>query len=160
MYSYHANELAINLLDATSNPQRHTRAYTASLIMAVTYGYVALGHEDPYLTRACELLDIVEHIASPEKAAMFTAFPFLEKLPFWCFGGALALMGRGRELGQQLLNEPFDGVKAQMANGTASRSLVTDFLSQAHDDADEDIMKAVAFTGYMGKFFSRIKFIH
>ncbi|KAG2367945.1 cytochrome P450 [Suillus spraguei] len=149
MYSYHANELAINLLDATSNPQRHTRAYTASLIMAVTYGYVALGHEDPYLTRACELLDIVEHIASPEKAAMFTAFPFLEKLPFWCFGGALALMGRGRELGQQLLNEPFDGVKAQMANGTASRSLVTDFLSQAHDDADEDIMKAVAFTGYM-----------
>ncbi|KAG2068900.1 cytochrome P450 [Suillus decipiens] len=149
MYSRHSNELVINLLGVTGDLQQHTQAYTASLIMAVTYGYVAHGREDPFLTRAHELLDIGEHIISPEKAAMFTAFPFLENLPFWCFGGALALIGRCRELGQQLLNELFDGVKAQMANGTASRSLVTDFLSQAHDDADEDIMKAVAFTGYM-----------
>jgi len=39
------------------------------------------------------------------------------------------------------------------ANGTASHSLVADFLSQAHDDADEDAMKAVALTGYAGKSF-------
>jgi hypothetical protein len=38
----------------------------------------------------------------------------VEKLPFWCFGGAFALMGRCRELAQQLLNEPFDQVKAQI----------------------------------------------
>jgi hypothetical protein len=38
----------------------------------------------------------------------------VEKLPLWCFGGSLALMGRGRELAQQLLNEPFDEVKAQI----------------------------------------------
>ncbi|KAG2083365.1 cytochrome P450 CYP2 subfamily [Suillus discolor] len=49
---------------------------------------------------------------------------------------------------QQLLNEPFNEVKAQLANGTASHSLVADFISQAHDDADEDTMKAVALTGY------------
>jgi len=81
---------------------------------------------------------------------MFTAFPFLEKLPFWCFGGAFALMGRCRELCQQVLNEPFNEAKAQIADGTASRSLVADFFSQAHDDTDEDIMKAVALMGYMG----------
>ncbi|KAG1837017.1 hypothetical protein C8R48DRAFT_743737 [Suillus tomentosus] len=75
---------------------------------------------------------------------MFTAFPFLEKLPFWCFGGAFALMGRCRELCQQVLNEPFNEAKAQIADGTASRSLVADFFSQAHDDTDEDIMKATA----------------
>jgi hypothetical protein len=38
----------------------------------------------------------------------------VEKLPFWCFGGSLALMGRSGELVQQLLNEPFDEVKAQV----------------------------------------------
>jgi hypothetical protein len=38
----------------------------------------------------------------------------VEKLPFWCFGGSFALMGRSRELSQQLLNEPFDEVKAQV----------------------------------------------
>ncbi|KAG1880246.1 cytochrome P450 [Suillus tomentosus] len=144
MYSRHANELVVNLLDAVSDPQHQTETYAASLIMAVTYGYHAHGHEDPFLSRAHELFDIGQRIVSPEKAAMFTAFPFLEKLPFWCFGGAFSLMGRCRELAQQLLNEPFNEVKAQMANGIASHSLVADFLSQAHDDADEDTMKAVA----------------
>jgi hypothetical protein len=38
------------------------------------------------------------------------------------------------------------------ADGTASHSLVADFLSQAHDNADEDTMKAVALTGYMSKY--------
>ncbi|KAG1876669.1 cytochrome P450 [Suillus subalutaceus] len=150
MYSRYANELAINLLGAASDLlQQHTRTYTASLIMAVTYGHLARGRDDPFLTRAHELTEIIKNIVSPEKTAMFTAFPFLEKLPFWCFGGAFARMGRCRELCQQLLNEPFDEVKAQMANGTTSHSLVTDFLSQAHDDADEETMKAVALMAYI-----------
>ncbi|KAG1887793.1 cytochrome P450 [Suillus subluteus] len=149
MYSRHANELVINLLGTTSDPWQQTEAYTASLIMTVTYGYLAHGHEDLFLTRARELLHIGEQIGSPEGAAMFTAFPFLEKLPFWCFGGGFALMGRSRELVPQLLNEPFDEVKAQIADGTASHSLVADFLSQAHDDADEETMKAVALMAYI-----------
>ncbi|KAG1883461.1 cytochrome P450 [Suillus subluteus] len=149
MYSRYANDLVINLLNATSDLRQQTEAYMASLITAVTYGYIVHGHEDPLLTRTREFIHIGENIVSPEKAAMFTAFPFLEKLPFWCFGGALALMGRSRELAQQLLNEPFDDVKAQIADGTALPSLVADFLSQAHDDADEDTMKDVALTGYL-----------
>ncbi|KAG2089464.1 cytochrome P450 [Suillus discolor] len=148
IYSRHANELVIDLLGATSDLLRqHTEAYSGSVIMTVTYGH--LTHESSFLSRAHELLDIGKQITTPEKAAMFTAFPFLEKLPFWCFGGAFALMGHCRELCHQLLNEPFNEVKAQIADGTASRSLVTDFLSQAHDDTDEDMMKAVALTGYV-----------
>jgi hypothetical protein len=38
----------------------------------------------------------------------------VEKLPSWCFRGAFALMGRSREICQQLLNGPFNEVKAQM----------------------------------------------
>ncbi|KAG1742276.1 cytochrome P450 [Suillus paluster] len=150
MYSRHANELVVNLLDATSDMQKHTEVYTGSLIMAVTYGHTARGHDDPFLARAHELVDIAKHILSPERAAIFAAFPFLEKLPIWCFGGAYALMGRSRELCQQLLNEPFDEVKTQMANGIASHSLVADFLGQCDDDAEEDTMKAVALMAYIG----------
>ncbi|KAG2346057.1 cytochrome P450 [Suillus weaverae] len=150
MYSRHANELVFNLLNATGDLQKPTQEYTASLIMAVTYGHTGRGTKDPFLTRAQELLDIARHLLSPERAAMFTAFPFLKKLPVWCFRGAYALMGRSRELCQQLLNEPFNEVKAQMANGTASQSLVADFLGQADDDADENTMKAVALMGYIG----------
>ncbi|KAG1894577.1 cytochrome P450 [Suillus fuscotomentosus] len=148
IYSRHANELVIDLLGATRDSlQQHTEAYSGSLIMAVTYGHLA--DEGSFLSRAHEILDIGKQILSPEKAAMFTAFPFLEKLPFWCFGGSFALMGCCRELCQQLLNEPFNEVKAQIADGTASHSSVADFLSQAHDNTDEDMMKSVALTGYM-----------
>ncbi|KAG2337203.1 cytochrome P450 [Suillus weaverae] len=149
MYSCYANELVINLLNASSDLQQQTEVYTGSLIMAVTYGHPARGSEDPFLARAHELMDIGKHVATLERAAMFTAFPFLEKLPFSCFGGVFALMRRSRELSQQLLNEPFNEVKAQMANGNASHSLVADFLSHAHDDDDEGTMKAVALTGYL-----------
>jgi hypothetical protein len=38
----------------------------------------------------------------------------VEKLPTWCFGGDYALMGHTRELSQQLLNGPFNEVKARM----------------------------------------------
>jgi len=48
--------------------------------MAVTYGHKADGNEDPFLARARELLNIVTQLVSPEKAAMFTAFPFRECL--------------------------------------------------------------------------------
>ncbi|KAG1745097.1 cytochrome P450 [Suillus paluster] len=150
LFSRHANELVFNLLNATSDMHKPTQAYTASLIMALTYGHATYGLQDPFLARANELLGIATHLLSPERAAIFTALPFLKKLPTWCFGGDYALLGRCRELGQQLLNEPFNEVKTQMANGTASQSLVADFLSQSDDNADEDTMKAVALMGYIG----------
>ena len=52
--------------------------YTGSLIVAVTYGYIAHGDEDPFLTRVRELLDISTRVVTPEKAALFTAFSFRE----------------------------------------------------------------------------------
>jgi hypothetical protein len=44
--------------------------------MAVTYGLTDRGTQDPFIARAQELLDIAKHLLSPERAAMFTAFPF------------------------------------------------------------------------------------
>ncbi|KAG1893639.1 cytochrome P450 [Suillus fuscotomentosus] len=160
MYSRHANELVFDLLKATGDLQIPIQAYTSSLIMSVTYGHTSRGTQDPILTRTQELLDIAKQLLSPERAAIFTAFPFLKKLPVWCFRGAYALMGRTRELCPQLLNEPFDEVKAQMANGTASKSLVADFLSQADEDADEDTMKAVALMGYIGGIDTSTSTLH
>jgi len=46
--------------------------------MAVTYGHIARGDEDPFLARAGEFLEIITRVSTPEKAALFTAFPFRE----------------------------------------------------------------------------------
>jgi hypothetical protein len=45
--------------------------------MDVTYGHTP-GGEDPFLARALELTSIITRVITPEKAAMFTAFPFRE----------------------------------------------------------------------------------
>ncbi|KAG1885868.1 cytochrome P450, partial [Suillus fuscotomentosus] len=73
IYSCHANRLVINLLGATDDLQHRTEAYAGTVMVAVTYG--DLDHNS-YLTRAQELIDITKQIVTPEKAAMFTAFPF------------------------------------------------------------------------------------
>ncbi|KAG2054479.1 hypothetical protein BDR06DRAFT_1007656 [Suillus hirtellus] len=115
--------------------------------MTMTYRHLA--DEGSFLSHVHELFDIGKQTTTPEKAAMFMAFPFFEKLPFWCFGGSFAIMGYCRASSQQLFDKPFHKVKAQIADGTALRSLVADFLSQAHDDTGEYMMKAVVLTGYM-----------
>ena len=46
--------------------------------MAVTYGRIARGDEDPFSALARELNEIAIRLITPEKAAMFTAFPFRE----------------------------------------------------------------------------------
>ncbi|OAX43366.1 cytochrome P450 [Rhizopogon vinicolor AM-OR11-026] len=147
IYSRHANELVVNLLNTTIDPYQHVHLCMASLIVAITYGHTA--NMDATLTGVSELADVAKRVLTPEKAALFTAFPFLEKLPAWCLGGDYALLGHSKELSRQILNEPFDEVKGQMAEGTASKSLVADFLSQADGDTDEYMMKCIALTGYL-----------
>jgi len=49
-----------------------------SLSMAVTYGHITQRDNDPVLDRANELVSIVARVITPEKAALFAAFPFRE----------------------------------------------------------------------------------
>ncbi|OAX32420.1 cytochrome P450, partial [Rhizopogon vinicolor AM-OR11-026] len=117
MSSRKADELILNPT-VTVGTQKYIHVFAGSLIMTVTYGHIAYGDKDPFLTRARELINIAIQIISPEKAAIITAFPFCEQ-------------------------------KTQL------QSLVTGFLSQVGDDADEDMMKDVTLTGYPGKKFPR-----
>jgi hypothetical protein len=54
----------------------------------------------------------------------------VEKLPAWCLGGDYALLGRCKELSQQVLNEPFDEVKAQMVCFCIVYGRFTDLLAR------------------------------
>jgi hypothetical protein len=46
----------------------------ASLIVAITYGHTA--NREATLTSVLELADVAKRVLTPEKAALFTAFPF------------------------------------------------------------------------------------
>jgi len=51
-----------------------------SLSMGMTYGHIAEKDSDPILDRTHELASIVSRIITPERAALFAAFPFREYL--------------------------------------------------------------------------------
>ena len=50
------------------------------LSMDMTYGHITEKDEDPVLDRTHELASIVSRIITPERAALFAAFPFREYL--------------------------------------------------------------------------------
>ena len=55
-----------------------------SLSMGMTYGHIAEKDSDPVLDRTHELAGIVSRIITPERAALFAAFPFHEYLNAMC----------------------------------------------------------------------------
>ncbi|KAG2092540.1 hypothetical protein BD769DRAFT_1395367 [Suillus cothurnatus] len=64
-----------DLLEATGDLQKPVQAYTASLIMVVTYGHPARGTQDSFLARTQELLDVAWHLLSAERTAVFRPYP-------------------------------------------------------------------------------------
>ncbi|OJA10464.1 hypothetical protein AZE42_05710 [Rhizopogon vesiculosus] len=71
------------------NPENyagHFEAFAASVVMSVVYDYDITSYNDPILHAAKRALDLFTRVATPEKAALFGAFPFLMKLPSWVPG--------------------------------------------------------------------------
>jgi hypothetical protein len=56
--------------------------FSASVIMSVVYDYNILSYDDAFLNVAKRTLDLFARVATPEKAALFGAFPFRKCLEY------------------------------------------------------------------------------
>ena len=56
--------------------------FSASVIMSVVYDYNVLSCDDVFLNVAKRTLDLFARVATPEKAALFDAFPFRKCLDY------------------------------------------------------------------------------
>ncbi|KAG1735601.1 cytochrome P450 [Suillus paluster] len=153
LYLRKAHELVANLLDAPKDMQGHLNTLSASLVMAVTYGYETKPRDDPFVTSVQKVIRIITHVLTPEKAAIMMLFPFLNRLPSFIPGGKYKKQApECRILVKEVMEKPFEYVKKQMAEGVARPSMVSDFLSQgdeSHVRAHEQSMKEVAATAYI-----------
>jgi len=66
--------------------------------MGMTYGHIAEKDSDPVLDRTHELSDIVARIITPERAALFAAFPFREYLNAMCCSNTNQYVGCSRKV--------------------------------------------------------------
>ncbi|KAF8837243.1 cytochrome P450 [Paxillus ammoniavirescens] len=152
-----AHTLLLNLLASPGQMTDHVTTFTASTIMAATYGYNTLPHKDPMLDIINRAIAIFIASTSIANVACFTIFPFLKYLPTWLPGLSFYRNAPvSRDLARKMLDTPFEFTKKSMADGSAEPSLVYDFLSRSREAGgngllDEEIVKEVAASGLTGK---------
>ncbi|KAJ6503471.1 cytochrome P450 [Mycena vitilis] len=139
--------LCRRLLDNPQEFRHHIRKTAAGLVLKMAYGSV-VGTGDQYIDLADKAL------ASLAQAGIFGTYlvdylPFLKHAPS-CFAFRRKA-AEWRKLTRAMLDTPFDTVKKELEQGTASKCLVTEELerlARASGSKDESIVKNVAATMY------------
>ncbi|KIJ64047.1 hypothetical protein HYDPIDRAFT_112573 [Hydnomerulius pinastri MD-312] len=137
--------MLLHVLQDQDNYAAHIETFTASVVMAVTYGYDA-SPGDPLVKTMKYATDTFLAVATPERAALFGAFPILKSLPSW-----FPFMSFKREAAEckksiaRAIEEPYEFVKRSIDEGTASQSMVSDAISNflVGDDAKDPALVQV-----------------
>ncbi|KAH7913512.1 cytochrome P450 [Hygrophoropsis aurantiaca] len=150
IYFRKAHDFVQNLINFPDDLEAHVQTLSASLIMAVTYGYETQIRDDPFVHRVQELINIITQTITPERSALLIAFPFLEHFPEWFPGAAFKRRARlCRDLAAEVVERPFQYVIEQMAKEIAPQSMVSDFQRDAiarGEDHQNEMVKGVAAT--------------
>ncbi|KAG1841703.1 cytochrome P450 [Suillus subalutaceus] len=150
-------QLLENLTISPTQFPVHLKTLAAAIIMTVTYGYDLALVEDPLVTKLDRIIDLFIREVGTERAALIEFIPFLQYIPVWLPGGMYkrrAVECRG--LARDILNDPVEYVKAEMAGGTTQQSLVKDLLSKCSTEngvataEDEEAIKAIAASSFFG----------
>ncbi|KAF9238503.1 cytochrome P450 [Melanogaster broomeanus] len=139
-----------NMLNTPKDYHMHVKTLSSSVIMSVTYGYEVSPKNDPFVTKMEKFLDLFKTVLTPERTALFGAFPFLAHIPSWLPGGRYKQRAvECRSVAFDILNDPINYVKKQMASGTARKSLVGDLFEKGDVKADEENVGAMAATAFI-----------
>ncbi|KIJ14785.1 hypothetical protein PAXINDRAFT_99849 [Paxillus involutus ATCC 200175] len=148
-----AHILLLNLLASPEQMVDHVATFSASIIMAATYGYNTLPHKDPMVDLVNRATAVFTQNTSIINVACFTMFPFLVHLPMWLPGLSFYRNASvSRDLARKMLDIPFEYVKKSMADGSAEPSLASEFLSRSREAGgdeflEEELIKEVAASG-------------
>jgi len=123
------------LAQLIANPkgfQHHIELLQGKLIMSLAYGY-DLNDGDELMTAPIQSTEIMSRVVLPG-AVLVNHLPFLRHIHSWVpFLDYEPMIQRGRELSDKIRNEPIEFVKNAMRNGTAVRSLASEYLQDLED---------------------------
>jgi cytochrome P450 len=141
-----------NLLSSPDNFEQHLRHMTGQVIMSVAYGIDVLPENDPYVADSEKLLQALAIGSTPE-AALLDAIPWLIKMPSWLPGGRFKRYAREwYPIVVRSINAPFDKVKKELADGTATPSVAAKTISKLDESSTEEdkwVARSAVGTMYM-----------
>ncbi|OAX31349.1 cytochrome P450, partial [Rhizopogon vinicolor AM-OR11-026] len=140
-----AHELLLNLLEDPSHFPKHLETHSGSVIMSSVYSYEAPRRDDPMIERVNMTLDLVIQELRPEVAAVFSAFPYLLRLPSWLPGMRLKRVAPlARKLGSEVLEIPFAYTESGLAAGSVSSCMVVDNLLNIDENNSDSVWQKKA----------------
>ncbi|KAJ7708746.1 cytochrome P450 [Mycena rosella] len=139
------------LLSDPDGLQNHIRKTAGALILRISHGYEVKEGADPFVT----LADVATGqfaLATSPGAFLVNLIPPLQHLPSWFPGAGFKNTAKAwAETLHQMVEQPFQFVKEQMAAGTAENSLVYNLLDGKDVSSEEEFdVKWLAASLYSG----------
>ncbi|KAF9223826.1 cytochrome P450 [Gyrodon lividus] len=151
-----AHVLIKNITNSPADYVEHLATYSAAVIMSAAYNY-PVHRGDPMVTKIKTALSLIVANATPQMSALLVAFPFIflvPRIPPWFPGASLQRTAATlHKLVECCLEEPFDYVVRNMAEGLTAPCIVGDAITRANvnqpiTDNIKKAIKAAASTSF------------
>ncbi|KAG1822451.1 cytochrome P450 [Suillus subaureus] len=156
-----AREMIVNLIDDPQHYHDHFATFSSSVAMSVTYGYQTSPRDDPLVRIVENALAVSLQVMTPERAILLKIFPFLLRLPDWCWGSAIKRDARiSTHRMTEMTDLPFQYAQEHMVENLSLSqvSMVSDNLQRMEklDHASKSIfetaLKKVAAAAITGSY--------
>ncbi|KAG2100409.1 cytochrome P450 [Suillus discolor] len=155
-----AREIVVNLVDEPQRYHDHFATFSLSVVMSAVYGYDISARDDPLVQIVVKALNPGTAVLTPERALILKTFPFLLRLPDWCWGSSIKRSARAStERVNEMADLPFQYVQQHMTDSSflAQSSMVAENLrrmetqEEASKPAFENALKKAATSAISGQ---------
>ncbi|KAG1849795.1 cytochrome P450 [Suillus tomentosus] len=163
-----AREMIVNLIDDPQHNHFHFATFSSSVAISATYGYQTSPRDDPLVRIMENAIALGLQVMTPEKAILLKTFPFLLKLPDWCWGSSIKRDARtSTNRMREMTDVPFQYAQEHMAETSAlgQFSMVAENLQRIEKQDQtsrplfEGALKKAATTAIMGSYESTTSFL-
>ncbi|KAG1855572.1 cytochrome P450 [Suillus subluteus] len=156
-----AREMVVNLVDDPQHYYDHFATFSLSVVMSTVYDYNISARDDPVVQTVIKALVPGLTLLTPERALMLKTFPFLLKLPDWCWGSSIKRSARtSTERVNQMADVPLQYVQQHMADSSfdAQSSMVAENLrrmemqEEAFKPAFKNALRKAATTAIIASY--------
>ncbi|KAG1855549.1 cytochrome P450 [Suillus subluteus] len=156
-----ARQMIVNLIEDPQHYHSHFATFTSSIGMSTIYDYQPRARDDPLVQIIENALMVGLDVMTPERAVLLKAFPFLLKLPDWCWGSSIKRDARAStNQMREMTDVPFRYTQQHMADSSSlgQLSMVAENLRrmEKQDEASkpmfEATLKRTATTAMIGAY--------
>jgi cytochrome P450 len=154
-------EMVINLIDEPQHYHHHFATFSLAVVLSTVYDYNISARDDPLVQTVISALIPGLTLLTPERALMLKTFPFLLKLPDWCWGSSIKRSARAStERVNAMADVPFQYVQQHMDDNSfvAQSSMVAENLrrmkrqEEASRPAFESALRKAAATAIIASY--------